>query len=912
MGNEENKPDEAKVEDGKGAKPPESPWTALLKSLGEKALTALLTVGGLAAFAAFAGSLVLWTRFNALQLPQDQIVDLIPREEAITTGTTILLLFGFCGAIAALAVYLIDRGGRATPGMSRGVLTIVAVEAVAAIWLTQGTGSLDRVIATEVVLLAFGAILWITQVGGLVELKKGAIPGLVEGELDQEVKPDAFLKIDKAEDGDHRVQKSRVSRTVVAIVLVGALVVGGATWAIVWLAADSVPVGWAAGLAAIGLTLLGAVVVQWLVFEHGQKKTKEDARRQAAKKRKEDEGKRAEEEEKREKAAKKAHRLSWAAWFVSWLKADARTGREKGSGFRLSLSAPGSTLSPVPREEPEDAPENPPNRKPPLLKLTPYGKILVLPFVVAVVIAPALILGERWLGTTLAAAIVVGIGLWRIAELSRARFALFGLAIFLSAPLFGTIALTTRNIGDPQAQPVAIIRGGDGPAEALQGLYVAETDKRVYFANVATQDCGKKIVQDSGRLFWIPEDEVVAMSIGPSQDIDKAARASLEMSYALTPDIETAEGGHVSLLSEEQAAMPAATGGEGGKPGESAEAGPTEAAGRRLQSAGPAVRPKFGIGLRLEPAVVPPDRRVKLVVASPEFKGLSGLLDGSTLRLNGVELPIKRRHVGLGEDGKTLPREWIEFEVPKHASSGVVTVECSRLAGQPFLRIPTPTARVTVRMLTGSERITFDSARSTAADGGNLVRRWTVAGLRRGHDVALSAGLPPRLAPYPVTLIVTDSHGQADEVDLRVLRLPNSRFPFGADRPKDENAVRKVRGALRKAVMASRPAEIELDGHADAVDTEAFNMSLSLRRVRWMQRHLFALHGEPLEFHGAIVNGEDPVPMIIRAFGETCPIVPGPSPQEVNRRVEVFLLDPGASVATAKGCHSDPIKRVSW
>jgi flagellar motor protein MotB len=912
---EDEKSAAGKAEEGgeaEKAKPPESPWTALLKSLGEKALTALLTVGGLAAFAAFAGSLVLWTRFNALQLPQDQIVDLIPREEAITTGTTILLLFGFCGAIGALVVYLIDRGGRATPGMSRGVLAIVTAEAVAAIWLTLGTGSLDRVIATEVVLLAFGAILWITQVGGLVELEEGAIPDLVENEPDQEVKPDAFRKIDKAEDGDHRVQKSRVSRIVVGAVLVGALVAGGAAWAIARLAADSVPAGWAAGLAAVGLTLFGAVVAQWLVFEHGQKEARENALKQASEKRKEDERKHVAEREKRKRAARKAHRLSWAAWFVSWLKADARTGREKGSDFRLSLGAPGSTPSPVPREEAEDAAEDPPKGKPPLLKLTPNGKILVLPFVVVVVIAPALILGERWLATTLAATIVIGIGLWRIAELSSARFALFGLAIFLSAPLFGTIALTTRNIDDPQAQPVAIIRGGDGPAEALQGLYVTETDKRVYFANVATQDCGKKIVQDSGRLFWIPEKEVVAMSIGPSQDIDKAARASLEMSYALTPDIETAEGGHVSLLTEEQAAMPAATEGKGGEPGESAEPGPTETAGKRLQSAGPAVRPKFGIGLRLEPAVVPPDRRIKLVVASPEFKGLGGLLDGSTLRLNGVKLPIRDRHVGPDEDGKTLPREWIEFEVPKHASSGVVTVECSRLAGQPFLRIPTPTARVTVRMLTGSERITFDSARSTAADGGKLVRRWTVAGLRRGRDVEMSASLPPRLAPYPVTLTVTDRHGQADEVDLRVLRLPDSRFPLGADRPKDEKAVGKVRRALRIAVKTSRPAKIELDGHADAVDTEAFNMSLSLRRARWMRRHLFALHGQPPEFSGAIVNGEDPVPMTIQAFGETCPIIPSPGPQEINRRVEVFLLDPGATVATGTSCHSAPALHASW
>jgi len=203
---EEEKKVAGKAEGGgaEEAKPPESPWTALFKSLGEKALAALFTVGGLAAFAAFAGSLVLWTRFEALGLPADQIVDLIPREEAITTGTTILLIFGFCGAIAALAVYLIDRGGRATPGMSRGVLVIVTVGAVAAIWLTLGADSFDRVIATEVVLLAFGAVLWITQVGGLVELTKGGVPDLVEGEEEQDVESEAFLKVSEKEPGDRK------------------------------------------------------------------------------------------------------------------------------------------------------------------------------------------------------------------------------------------------------------------------------------------------------------------------------------------------------------------------------------------------------------------------------------------------------------------------------------------------------------------------------------------------------------------------------------------------------------------------------------------------------------------------------------------------------------------------------------
>jgi outer membrane protein OmpA-like peptidoglycan-associated protein len=888
--------------DGEEVKPQESPWTALLKSFGEKALMALFTVGGLAAFAAFAGSLVLWTRFEALGLPGDQIVDLIPREEAITTGTTILLLFGFCGAVAALAVYLIDRGGRATPGMSRGVLVIVAVEAVAAIWLTLGADSLDKVIATEVVLLAFGAVLWVTQVGGLVELEEGAVPDLVEGEPDQEIESDAFLEVTEDEQG-HKVQTNQVSWSVVVIVLGIALVAGGRAWLIAWLVADSAPAGWAVGLAAFGFVLSVAVVVQWIAFHRSQKKAKDKARWKAAAEQEKEKRAREEEARKQKRAARAERWVTRTAWLVSWVKADVRRG-ETDPGYTLSLGAP-AALSPMPKHEPEAAEEDPPKEKPPLLQLTPYGKSLVLPLALAVVLVPALILGERWLGITLAATILLGIALWRVAELSSGGFVLFGLAVFLSAPLFGTVALTTRNIDDPQAQPVAIIRGGDGPAEALQGIYVTETSERVYFANVATQGCEKKIVDDSGRLFWIPKDEVVAMAIGPRQDIDKAARASLEMSQALTPDVENPEGGHLSLVTEDQAAVGGAGGGTAAKQ--------AQTGGKRLQSTGPAVRPKFGIGLRLEPAIASPGEKVRLVLASPEFGGLGNLHEGRSLRLNGVKLPITASRVSEGQSGEELRREWIEFRVPQEAASGVVTIECSLLAGQPVLTVPqAPVARVTVRMQAGSERVSFDSGRSTAAGRGKLVRRWKVAGLNRGDGVELSASLPPRLAPYPVTLTVTDSEGQTDEVDLRILRLPDSRFPLGADRPKDEKAVRKVRRAVRKALEASTPAAIELDGHADAVDTDSFNLRLSLHRAQWMREHLFALHGRPADLGSGVVNPDDPVPMTIRAFGESCPIVHSPGPQEVNRRVEVFLLDPGAIVSTAKGCHSDRIKRMNW
>lgn len=902
--------------DGSGAeevKPPESAWTALLKSLGEKVLTALFTVGGLATFAAFAGTLVLWSRFDALQLPADQIVDVIPRTEAVTVGTTILLLFGFCGAVAALAVYLIDRGGRATPGMSRGVLLIVAVEAVAVIWLTAGNSSLDRLIATEAVVLAFGAILWATHVEGLVELKEADIPDLLGDEESQKIEPGAF----RGESGwkDLKVKTACVL----------ALAVGACAWLIAYLVVDhhKQAWGWVVCLAAIGVVLLGAVLRRWRAFVREDADRRETKR--AEEKEKRDAARQKRKDEERERRHAKARALEEAeaerkharvAGVVSWRRFSWSRGRRgRGGGLTISSGAPDADPLPLDQRVEEEAVEEEPRRKPPSSDLTSAGKVVVVPLTLTAVIAPAFILEEGWLLITLAAMVLIGLGLWRIAGLSEGRFLWYGLAVLLSVPLFGTVAMTTRNIEDPQAQPVAIIRGGDGPAEALQGLYVTETSDRVYFANVATQGCKKDIVNDSGRLLWIPKSEVVAMAIGPSQDVDKAARASLEMAYALTPDIETPDGGHVSLVTE--AAKP----GEGGAAADPTATANAEAVGKRLLNAGPAVRPKFGRGLWLSKTKAAPGEKVVLHISTPEYGGFSGLPPGGTLRLNGVKLPILNRVVtGPGDGESRLPERAIEFEVPPKARSGMVTVECTQLAGQPFLKVPQkPTARVTMRMESGSRQVKFDSQASTGSGGSSkgLVRHWTVAGLRMGQGEVITVDLPPRLAPYHVRLELTDAKGEADHIDFQILRLPQSHFPPGKAKPGDGRLIQQVRKALRKAVKASPPAAIEIDGHADSIDTAEFNLGLSMRRARWMRRQLFTLHRDAASAVSAganapIRNKGDAVPLTVRAFGESCPIIHGPGPQEVNRRVEVFLLDPGATVAAPKSCNPVRIRRMSW
>jgi flagellar motor protein MotB len=251
----------------------------------------------------------------------------------------------------------------------------------------------------------------------------------------------------------------------------------------------------------------------------------------------------------------------------------------------------------------------------------------------------------------------------------------YGLVVFISVPLFGTFTLMSRNFADPQVQPVAIIRSTDGPDESIQGIYVTEGDDRVYFANVATEGCENEVKDNSGRLLWVPKSEVVAMSIGPLQDVDDAGRTALEMAYALTPNVETPAGDHVSLNSAEQrfeqqagvavavtpdetpAHRAAAGGGKGGSAGKDRPApepaervagktSGTSSTDQRLADPGPAVRPDFGSGLALVPETASPGDEVELRLSVPnEHEGVEGFgsrPNGHTLRLGGVPVSILR------------------------------------------------------------------------------------------------------------------------------------------------------------------------------------------------------------------------------------------------------------------------------
>jgi len=1001
-----------------------SSWTGLLKEAAKTLMPVLLTGASLIGFVAFAGAVIVWTRFDAIGVPPDQAVRAVPRSELVSTGSSLLLLFGFFGVLAVLATYLVDRGGRATPGMSRVLLLVVGLEGMIAI-----------VLADVSTMLKLGLIIGFLVLIGIVVVSTfntnfaryvDALPDQ-KGETEDPVRGPDSLHTDEGE--------LRIAVWKLNLIL---CIAGAFATLISLLVFQELPDLWQAGVwvltVAASLALVGSILLAWREIEQSRndeaaaKKAKEEAEtaglmglyRRARNWIKEHRPQKAEVEDRKSKEAKRIHR-----------------------------------------------------HRPHRLVLRFWGVCLLLGLAAATIVLPAWSAGQWWLAASFAAAYILAMGVWRVAVLSKPGFMWFGLAVFISVPLFGTCTLMARNVADPQVQPMALIRSTDGPGESIQGIYITEGSDRVYFASVATEGCEEMLTPDSGRLQWVPKSEVVAMSVGPLQDVDKAGKAALEMADALTPSIETPTGEQVSPSTAEE---PAATkeedkkeadapkGGEpptkeqekGGEPpakeqredeggskedeeneakaaeeeaaAESAEA-EAAALDQRLASAGPAIRPNFGTGLKLVPAAAEPGDVVELRMSAPNTEnGVDGFGEtpkGFDLRLNGVRLAVLRvpaedpahaeyvktvggrvlpivgyftvenekeesetgfvrlehgvvrrvtdakEHQGgltleLDSSGKlaplapeqksrkaqpptvTLPngeeealrygllrRSWsptkIKFRVPSNAKSGVVSVECGQLAGEPVLAVVhPPVARIAVRVHPGTERLTFDSGQSVDEGDATPARHWTVAGRSMGKKSLVSAELPPRFTPYEVSLTVSDASGLSDRVDLRIWRLPSSAFKgVRTKRAKRQEYERRVRDALEVA-MSEQPAAIELDGHADL---EEGDVGHSLTDAERMRKLLFAPH----KAHQGKANGpggieaakqvsppqkasdEKPlqnsgpvVPLLVRAFGESCPIFRHPGPQPVNGRVEIFLLGPGATVGTGKHCHTARSSRVSW
>jgi flagellar motor protein MotB len=904
-------------------------WTGLLSEAGKRLMPVLLTAGSLIGFVAFAGGVIVWTRFSAAKVPPDQAVNAVPRDELVSIGSALLLLFGFFGVLALIGAFLVDRGARATPGMARALLFVFLVEAVTTVVVADGLSPMATIAAAELIALPVAAVLWATFTKRYVDLEDD-LPTREETERQGRRAYRMFLL-----EGRPTGRRRRLTRCDP-----------------VWIAA----IGIAVAIPMVKLEISDTALVVWLT----------------------------------------ASILLLGAYAALRSLGEAREIRKGIDDERRRVEA----AERVGTDRDEDARLH--NERPERLVLTGHGALLMLGLLVAAAGLPWWRVGPSWVGVSIAAAAVLTAALWRISALSSRRVVWYGVAVFLSVPLYGTLTAMARNLEDPQVQPMALIRELDGPDEAIQGLYVTEADDRIYFATVATEGCSNDLKSHSGRLEWVPKSEVVAMSVGPLQDVEDAANSALEMAYALTPAVET-PGGTRAILDVETSE-------------DEAEKGGAVPPSRRLEDAGPAVRPNFGGGLSLSPEEASPGDTVVLRMSRPNFEhdveGFGAVRGGRTLRLGGARVDIEKEKAlsargaewvetedgqllklakggpfvkvaedrlmpasetpdeGDGEDlflklidpsviavgaetrieggfplelaGGVLPKlatpgimvtqrkgtqggssvklrrrpigqSWhqnrIAFEVPENGATGAVTVECGQLAGQPLLRISrAPTARITAHMEAGGGRIRFDARRSID-ESGKVERRWTVGGLPAGSAGQIVKRLPVRLAPYRVRLTVTDRDHEVDTTEIRVLRLPPSFFLFGEEEPERPDVVKLLQRALVGVSAEERPVAIEVDGHADDVGPAARNLDLSLERARSVRDTLLETSKATAS---ATTTAPPPVPVVTRAFGETCPVDPSGGRLRRNRRVEVFILGDEARVATPRGCYAGHVEHSTW
>jgi flagellar motor protein MotB len=982
-----------------------SDWAAVWNQVVGKLVPLVISGASLVGFVAFAGAVIVWTQLDAVEVPPDQAIAAFPRNQLVAVGAALLLLFGFFGVLAVICSYLVDRSGRPTAGVFRGLFLLLIAEGVAATILVEGLTAQATEVALGIFALAVGFALWASFVEEFVELRDVLHFGKGET-MEPRPRAKALLPLRQIARVSQRFPfVFRSPPLLAALAAVAAIVV-------------LIRAGEGDDVLRLVVAGLGLVFLLWAAIElHVYYGIRTDREAEETKQEEEEAERKIENEE-----AKKATEEELANRPLARLARQIPPLRRQEEKRKKEAKEREKE-----RKKEMDEQERVAKGRPYRFFIERNGAFVMAASLAVAVGLPALMVHELWLAGSLAAAVVLFFGLWRIAALSKTGFMWFGFAVFFSVPLFGTLTLMARNLDNPLVQPVALIRNTDGPNEAIQGLYVTETSDRVYFANVATEGCDHEIEPNSGRLLWVPKSEVVAMSIGPAQGVESAASSALEMSYALTPSVETPAGGHFSLTPAE-------------KRSEKAEA-PTSELDRRLENPGPAVRPNFGSGISVDPEIASPGEEVVLRMNEPNShsEGFGTARSTRTLRVGGVpadivktvthdpekaefvetrdgqvlELAKKEPYVveggkyvsredavdptwnktlyvkltdkavtesrggRVGEEGAYLPlatsralpvvvgepalrlkggpavdrlasqspvavagqpllrQAWsedqIRFRVPDDAESGVVTVECEQLGGQPLLRVShVPTARIGVRMRAGSGRVTFDSSRSRDEDGEIKSRRWTIDDLSRGHKPKVSIGLPPRMGVYSIVLTVTDDEGWTDTAKLRLLRLRSSRFAF--DNPKPHRKViEAVHRALLKAVRGKAPAAIELDGHADNPGSTSYNMNLSLERdenvLEMLQKgtkagktktgKTKAKAGEPQASGSSTGDRMTPttaqgVPVEELAYGESCPMDPHPGKRPRNRRVDVFILDQGVTVKQPKGCHPGRVKRDRW
>jgi hypothetical protein len=481
-------------------------------------LQALPAVGGTIGFVGFVaviGGAIEWIRFRAAELPADQAVQVVPREQLVTIGAVSMVLFTLLGLMAVLTAYLIDRRGDASAPTWRGVVAL------------SGAGLIGTVIVADLSWWAVAAIVtWVVAVGllsvGTLDraaqrwlIRRRTEPQTLRALLDASAELDAaearFLRARDELEGPHwpgdleplAVAERRAANqfwvSIRELERVASKIVN----------TDDEPAQPAdAPPSPQGPDRLGGRALGRMANE--AREVAERARGIAA----------PPADERvlhyivkrvrylREKGLVELLRLEWRA-----LVAGGCVGALGGTAALLASNLAGEYwLIPLG-----------------LLPLVAAGlkrKRLFTSTLTAIGVVYLLAFAQsQWLVIMVVVVAVLASAILAVAHVTS-RFAWYGIAVFIAVQLFGATLEAIRIARFPQLQPVALVRKSDDIG--ICGVYITQTSERIYLGHVEVNKSDRYDADvGSGRIFWVPRNDVDVVSLGPLMDIHQAnARAA--------------------------------------------------------------------------------------------------------------------------------------------------------------------------------------------------------------------------------------------------------------------------------------------------------------------------------------------------------------------------------------------------
>lgn len=474
--------------------------------------------------------------------------------------------------------------------------------------------------------------------------------------------------------------------------------------------------------------------------------------------------------------------------------------------------------------------------------LHPVAFVVLVLLAIAVAVVTWQLLELLWVSIALLVAMLLAVSNYRVADLTDGRFVWYGVAVFFSVPLFGAILALARLIDEPQAQPAALIRVADKGTEGLQGLYVTETESRIYLASVAVSGCGGDEVRGgSGRLFSVPRAQVAELSVGSLQDVADAAIEAPEMlrdliAIRIPPKVS----------------------------------GPASKSPPRPITVGPAVRQD--VTFKSAPAAAPTGEKVKITGQGFGKRTGSVVIGGARTR---VEQWTETRIVAV---------------VPTNAQSGRVRVQCPQGLPARVIRIQQrPRAVASAVRVPGTRLIRLNGNRSRDRDGRIVRHVWSariddlrvndkLKRLRLGERREVTYRFPRREHPYRlvVELEVTDDEKLTSRDRLTLVHLPAPVLFCPDCRVLSRRGTEIIR---RIARFVGPRSALQIDGHTDSRASSPYNKELARDRACAVLRALSRELG----------LGIDRV--VVRSFGESSPVASNATPdgRQRNRRVEIQI-----------------------